>query len=188
MPPGTYEAATPNSSTSWNPPSAVDPELDDDAKLAQKILAAKAQIRPARQDSQNTFTNSSYASISAVLEAVEPALASVGILAYSCIENEGSLLCITTVLMDTATGARLCSSFPLATTDPQKVAAATTYARRVNLVALLNLRSADDDGNAAAEQGAYPSASAPAGGPAPWMPPAASQQWAPPSSPAPDLF
>ena len=146
LPTETDAAKTLNSPAYSNITSSPPPSS---RSLLAKLLQAKTQIQGLQKDSRNTYTDSLYVSLNQVIEAVEAALSPQGVICLTTISTTSPPSVITR-LVDVETGEELSSSFPLTDPAPQKVAAAVTYARRVSLVAMLNLRAMDDDGNSAA--------------------------------------
>jgi hypothetical protein len=124
------------------------------AALAQALAKAQAQVMQAHRDAQNPHYRSTYATIEAVLDAIREPLAQHGI-AFCQFPGthwvEGRLhLALTTILMHSS-GECLegVLEIPVAKTDAQGVASATTYARRIALQAILGVAAEDDDGNGA---------------------------------------
>lgn len=130
-------------------------QMQSGVNLVAKLLAVKGHFRPLVKDAQNTYTNSSYASLNSIIDAVEGALCSFGLLTYTCIEYDRDLgrPIARTYLVNVEMEESLSSSFPISDPNPQKIAAAVTYARRINLMAMLNLKAEDDDGNSFASSG-----------------------------------
>jgi hypothetical protein len=114
-------------------------------ELLAALVAAKASFKPIPKDKVNPFHKSKYASLDAVLGAVEPSLLLNG-LTLSHTVAEGKLI---TRLYHTS-GDYLESSFNLPElSDPQKLGSIISYYRRYAVCGLLSVTAdEDDDGNA----------------------------------------
>jgi ERF superfamily len=125
-------------------------------ELLTALVAAKTTFKPIPKDKVNPFHKSKYASLDAVLGAVEPSLLTNG-LTLSHTVDSGRLI---TRLYHTS-GDFLESSFSLPElSDPQKLGSIISYYRRYAVCGLLSVTAdEDDDGNAAkpssANQAAY---------------------------------
>lgn len=112
-----------------------------------KLFEAKKNIPVIKKDAENPFFKSGYASLSNIIEVIEPILTAQGLYIVSGMTGNS----LTTKIVDSETNETLEFSkfdFPQIN-DMQKIGSAITYARRYNLVALLNLNiEDDDDGNA----------------------------------------
>jgi hypothetical protein len=133
-------------------------------ELLTALVAAKSTFKPIPKDKVNPFHKSKYASLDAVLGAVEPSLLFNG-LTLSHTVDSGKLI---TRLYHT-NGDFLESSFNLPElSDPQKLGSIISYYRRYAVCGLLSVTAdEDDDGNAA-----KPSDKPAASNQAPYVPPA----------------
>lgn len=115
-------------------------------ELLTALVASKATFKPIPKDKVNPFHKSKYASLDAVLGAVEPSLLLNG-LTLSHTVDSGRLI---TRLYHTS-GDFLESSFNLPElSDPQKLGSVISYYRRYAVCGLLSVTAdEDDDGNAA---------------------------------------
>lgn len=115
-------------------------------ELLTALVAAKATFKPIPKDKINPFHKSKYASLDAVLGAVEPSLLTNG-LTLSHTVADGKLV---TRIYHTS-GDFLESSFNLPElSDPQKLGSIISYYRRYAVCGLLSVTAdEDDDGNAA---------------------------------------
>jgi hypothetical protein len=115
-------------------------------ELLTALVAAKSTFKPIPKDKVNPFHKSKYASLDAVLGAVEPSLLTNG-LTLSHTVDSGRLI---TRLYHTS-GDFLESSFNLPElSDPQKLGSIISYYRRYAVCGLLSVTAdEDDDGNAA---------------------------------------
>jgi len=115
-----------------------------------KLLEAKKQFPPIKKDAWNPFYKSNYASLSNILDAIEPVLEKHGLYIRSVLRDN----VLITQICELETGnvnLESCFNLPVLN-DIQKIGSAITYARRYNLVAMLNLNiENDDDGNSIKE-------------------------------------
>jgi len=112
-----------------------------------KLFEAKKGFPVIKKDAWNPFYKSNYASLGNILDAIEPVLEKHGFYVRSVVRDN----CLITQICELETGnTNLESTFKLPElNDIQKIGSAITYARRYNLVAMLNLNiEDDDDGNA----------------------------------------
>lgn len=125
----------------------------DITELAKAMLKVQQSVAPAAKDSNNTFANSRYASLNAVIDACRDALIaqSVWVVQYP-VPAEAGHLGLVTKLVHGESGQWQASLMvvPLPKNDPQGYGSALTYARRYSLATLIGLVSeADDDAEAA---------------------------------------
>lgn len=123
-------------------------------KLLPALIEAKKGFSPVLKDSTNPHFHASYASLRAVLEAVEKPLLDNGLaLVQPTVAHEdGSQVCLTYLMH--VSGEWIGSSYRLnpVKTDPQGFGSALTYARRYQALAVLGLAPEDDDGNEASRR------------------------------------
>lgn len=133
--------------------------------LAPALLKARAAFDPVLKDATNPHFRNKYASLSAVLGAVDGALSENGISVLQFPADGAHGPGLTTMLLhESGEHIQGTTSIPLSKTDPQGWAAGITYARRYGLMAVLGIAAEDDDGNAATAAKAAPkSANTPAG-------------------------
>ena len=127
---------------------------DDTKQLFAALCKAQASMGAAVKDSKNPHYRSSYASLTAVLDAVVPVLNAQGITVLQLPHLEGSHVELTTVLGHTS-GQMLSSTVaaPMGKKqDAQAVGSAITYLRRYALQSIMGLPVEDDDGNAASRR------------------------------------
>jgi hypothetical protein len=120
--------------------------------LLTSLCSASAEISNPVRDSKNPHFRNSYASLESVLDAVCGPLQRHGLVLTQTTEPaEGGDVLLRTTLWHAKTAERLDSTLLLnpAKRDPQGVAAAATYYRRLAIKALLGLAETDDDGNEA---------------------------------------
>jgi hypothetical protein len=127
-------------------------------ELLTALVAAKATFKPIPKDKVNPFHRSKYASLDAVLGAVEESLHRMD-LTLSHTVAEGKLI---TRLYHTS-GDYLESSFNLPDlSDPQKLGSIISYYRRYAVCGLLSVTAdEDDDGNTATSNVKQKTASVP---------------------------
>jgi hypothetical protein len=119
--------------------------------LLKAVGTAKLEFPPILKDAKNPHFKNTYATLGAILSAVETPLLrnSVSIIHEQIQSEDGWLLKTSLIHWDSE---QLVSTvFPVSGSDPQKLGSALTYARRYNILNLLNLATEDDDGNAAGQ-------------------------------------
>lgn len=98
------------------------------------------------KDSTNPHYKSKYASLSHTLDLVVPELNKLGLVIVSSVDTEY----IVTSIIDSESGDKIESRFPLCGAKAQDFGSSITYGRRYSIVSLLNLNvDDDDDGNEA---------------------------------------
>ena len=141
-----------------------DGQISPSSTLVDALAAAQAEMKNPTFDKINPHFKSKFASLAAVRDAVVPVLARHGIAmtqTYGFID--GAQLLITTLHYGDD---RIVSQVPLpAYQQPQQWASATTYIRRVSLMAIAGVCGDDDDDAEEATQTARksPQSAAPAG-------------------------
>ena len=110
-------------------------------------------------DANNPFYNAGYSSLAYVIEVTTPVLSANGLAVSHDVETfEGVSYCITRLLH--TSGEERLSAIPLVNKkgDMMGLGSAISYAKRFNLMCLLNLATSkcDDDGQAASQQPAAP--------------------------------
>ncbi|NEQ24962.1 MAG: ERF family protein [Microcoleus sp. SIO2G3] len=118
-------------------------------ELIPALIKARSEFAPIRKDKVNPLLKNKYATLDAVLEAVEPALRKHGLTIVQTTEVNGDQTVLKTSLYHES-GQTIHGHYPLPQTDdPQKLGAAITYGRRYALCAILSVTAdEDDDGNA----------------------------------------
>ena len=117
-------------------------------QISAALLSAQIALRPAIKDSQNPHFKSRFASLEAVIEAVNEAFHPAGLVVTQLPTTSPDGVTLRTVLLHPASGQWIASDLTLRPKmdDPQKVGACITYARRFALAALACLSQVDDDG------------------------------------------
>ena len=108
-------------------------------------------LRPAIKDTVNPFFKSVYADLAAIIDVIREPLSSNGLAILQSIETDAGDVVITTLLSHVS-GQWIETALRLKPTknDPQGVASAATYGRRIGLQSLVGVAAdTDDDGNAA---------------------------------------
>lgn len=123
-------------------------------ELNKALAAARREIHNPELDSANPYYKSKYSSLTAVINATVPVLAEYGVFVTQEIETvNGGITCYTTLLHESGEER---TSRPLHITatkdDAHGLISASTYARRVQLMAVCGVvGDVDDDGNVAAK-------------------------------------
>ena len=121
-------------------------------------------LRPAIKDTVNPFFKSVYADLAAIIDVIREPLSSNGLAILQSIETDSGDVVITTLLSHVS-GQWIETALRLKPTknDPQGVASAATYGRRIGLQSLVGVAAdTDDDGNAASATQSQKPAPAPA--------------------------
>lgn len=127
---------------------------DDRKDLAAALVRAQTHMGAAVKDSKNPHFRSSYASLTAVIHAVVPALNAQGIAVLQMPHIDEEVVQLTTTLLHTS-GQMISSTVgtPMGKKkDAQAVGSAITYLRRYSLQSIMGLPVEDDDGNAASQR------------------------------------
>jgi hypothetical protein len=133
--------------------SEVNAQTKVEATLASAMAAAFAEIEGATKSANNPAFKSKYADITAVIEAIKPALIAHGLFFTQHPRPADGGVCIETVLHH-AGGEHMSLGelfVPANKNDAQAFGSALTYARRYALVTAFGVPTEDDDGNAAAK-------------------------------------
>lgn len=123
------------------------------ATLASAMAAAFGEIEAATKCAANQHFKSKYADISAVIEAIKPALIKHGLFFTQRPEPSERGVTVETVIGH-ASGEEMSLGklfVPANKNDAQGFGSALTYARRYALVTAFGVPTEDDDGNAAAK-------------------------------------
>lgn len=120
-------------------------------KITAALLKVQTDIGVIPKSESNPFFKSKYADLPAIMTLLQPKLTENGLVVTSACKD-GNLR---TEVIHVESGESVSSEFPIGNlTDPQKIGSAITYAKRYNIVALLNLIcDQDDDGNSASNNG-----------------------------------
>lgn len=120
--------------------------------LASALVKAQAEMTGAKKDSANPFFKSKYADLSAVMEAIRPALSAHGLGFVQVCHDADNQAIVETVIIHESGETYSCgkTSVPVSKGDAQGYGSAITYARRYSLQTAFGVPSVDDDGNGAA--------------------------------------
>jgi hypothetical protein len=119
--------------------------------ISPALVKALGELRGVAKDSRNVHFKNDYASLEAVIETARPVLAAHGLAFMQGLgEYVGGAMTVSTRILHES-GEWIESDFqmPVAKSDPQGTASASTYARRYSLMGILGLPAVDDDGEAA---------------------------------------
>lgn len=123
----------------------------DRATFAKAYVKAQLSMESVKKASSNPAFKSKYADLSAVVEGVVPALnaAGIGVIQIPGFDPATDMVKVTTIFLHES-GSSLTGELALrpSRTDPQGIISATTYGRRVSLLAMSGAAPEDDDGNA----------------------------------------
>ena len=121
------------------------------AEIAKALVEFHKEVPAIKKSEENPFFKSSYASLSGIIETVEPHLTKNGLsfVQFPIAENE-----LITILMHTS-GEWMQGSYKMTPSknDPQGTGSAITYQKRYALAAVLGLKLEDDDDDANAASG-----------------------------------
>jgi len=125
--------------------------------IAKALIEFSIKVGKITKDEKNPFYGSSYASLSAMQDAIQLPLAESGMALTQVPDGD----CLTTLLIHAESGEFLQSSYNIHASkiDPQGIGSAITYARRYAIGAILNLSiDTDTDGQPTAVKynGKYP--------------------------------
>ncbi len=121
--------------------------------IFQNFAQAISEIGRIVKSGNNPHFKSKFVELSAILDAVQPALAHNNLFLVQRLDVVDSRSYLITQIIDTEGASLPVSYYPIIAkddTDPQKFGAGLTYARRYSLMAYLGIAGEDDDGNLAA--------------------------------------
>lgn len=120
-------------------------------KIAAALVKAQAAMGNAVKDSKNPFFKSNYADLNAVREACLPALNANGVsVLQPTVTVDGKAFVETVLLHESGEFISSVTEVICAKqNDPQAHGSGVSYARRYGLQSMVNLGSADDDGESA---------------------------------------
>ena len=137
--------------------------------IYESLINARREFKPLIETAKNPFFKSTYAPLAEVINSVKDALSNNNIGFFQSVDPIGEKEIVNTTTTDkngtvkteqkvvsfskitttlfTGNGEKIETSYPLiiADTDPQKVGATVTYAKRYALTAALGIASEDDD-------------------------------------------
>lgn len=113
--------------------------------IHKKIFELKKKLPALEKDKSNH--HSRYASLTAILEILEPLMEEAEIVCFHTIK-ENKLI---TNVIDLEDDSKIESEIEITNKDPQKKGGEITYYRRYNIVSIFNLKVKDDDGARASD-------------------------------------
>jgi len=125
---------------------------DSIKNIAPALLQAQKSITFAGKNARNPHFKNTYADLSAVIDALKPALNNVGIVFMQTPSpSDAGTLALTTRLIHAESGEFMEDTgiCPLPKSDPQGYGSAMTYMRRYSLASICGLYQDDDDGEGA---------------------------------------
>ena len=123
---------------------------DQIAAIADALSKAQAEMTGAKKDKSNPFFRSTYADLSAVMEAISKPFAAHGLsFAQSPGFVNGMIEVQTRIMHSSGEWIEGSCVLPPTKSDAQGYGSAITYAKRYGLQAMAGIPSIDDDGNAA---------------------------------------
>ena len=123
-------------------------------ELATALVKTQSVLEGAKQDANNPFFKSKYATLHSVWEACRKPLTNNGLSVVQTMDDEGGSVTIVTTLLHTSgqwISGRLRMILPKE--DPQGIGSAITYARRYSLESIVGLSPVDDDAESAMKRG-----------------------------------
>lgn len=134
--------------------TSMSPQINE---LVKALTTAHANFKLVKKSGKNPFLNSSYATLTDVLESCKDALQENGLVVAQVPSGGGDgCICLTTYLLHSS-GQFISGELIMATKDasPQSAGSAITYARRYAYSAILSLSTEDDDDGHAASSTSY---------------------------------
>lgn len=122
-----------------------------ETKLYPALLKFRDTVSSVKKDADNPFFKSKYADLPSILEVIKSPLSESKLaITHHCKNVDGNFSMVTT-LAHTESGETIESEFPIFGNKPQEIGSSMSYARRYNILALLDIPTEDDDGNTANE-------------------------------------
>lgn len=123
--------------------------------IAPALVKAINAIDGVKKDASNPHFKSKFATLEAVIDAAQHALANNGltVLQGPGLMQGNALTVSTRLLHESGEWIETEFAIPMAKQDPQAAGSAVTYARRYSLMAMLNMPAVDDDGESAMQRG-----------------------------------
>lgn len=119
--------------------------------LFKAIAQFRHLVSSVKKWADNPFFKSRYADLPSILEVIKDPLNESGLaVSHHCKSTESGFT-VVTILGHSESGEFIESEFPVFWSKPQEVWSSISYARRYNLLALLDIPTEDDDGNASNE-------------------------------------
>jgi len=131
--------------------------------LAKALAAVQGKLKGAKKDSLNPHFRSSYADLASVWEACEPLLSENGLAVsqtFDGVDGAGRMILVSLLVHTSGEWISSRLAMPADKVSPQGFVAASTYARRAALSALVGVAPVDDDGESAEGRGSPPAVAA----------------------------
>jgi len=120
-------------------------------ELLKAFWTFREKVSAVKKDADNPFYKSKYADLPSILEVIKQPLHDSGLaITHHCKSTESGFSMVTTI-GHIESGETIESEFPVFWNKPQEVWSSMSYARRYNLLALLDIPTEDDDGQKANE-------------------------------------
>lgn len=114
-------------------------------ELFKALGQFREQVSAVKKDADNPFYKSKYADLNSILEVIKDPLKQSWIaISHNCKHTESGFIVVTT-LAHIESGEHIESEFPVFWNKPQEIWSSMSYARRYNLLALLDIPTEDDD-------------------------------------------
>lgn len=128
---------------------------DSTATILKQLLALQYAVPAIPKAAYNATTESHYATLPAIIEAVHLHARDLGLMILPMVEQDNMSVVIVTRIIHVESGEWIEQSVRFQTTNgtPHEVASAITYGRRISLSLLTNVRLTDDDDGEGAMQG-----------------------------------
>lgn len=120
--------------------------------LAKAIYKFQSNLTNIGKDATNPFLKNKYATLTNILDAINPLLCDAGLVIMQPPGTEGDMITLTTILIHAETGEYMESNYSMtpAKKDAQTIGSCITYMRRYAITSILKLNvDDDDDGNQA---------------------------------------
>lgn len=119
--------------------------------LAPALVKALSAIEGVKKDSKNPHFKNDYASLEAVIHEAKLTLPRHGLAFMQGLGEyvNGAMTVSTRIIHESGEWIESDFQMPVAKSDPQGTASASTYARRYSLMSILGIPAVDDDGEAA---------------------------------------
>lgn len=118
-------------------------------KLFTALVNFRDTVSSVKKWAENPFFKSHYADLPSILEVIKDPLKETGLaISHKCKSIDWGFV-VVTILGHAESGESIESEFPVFGNKPQEIGSSISYARRYNLLALLDIPTEDDDGNTA---------------------------------------
>lgn len=122
-------------------------------ELVAALIKAQSEFSPIKKETVNPFFHSKYANLESVIEGTKQALRGNGLAVVQTFGVlEGKSVLETILYHTSGQFIKGCQLMDINSADPQKLASASTYARRYGYMAILGIAAEDDDGSGAQDR------------------------------------